>query len=359
MPDTSGGAQNVRTPSTRRRTGLARLGSSVLVALTVTAACPAALAAGASLQSATSAQKKTAGERFGAGMKAFDANHYDDALKAFRDSYNSVASPNSHLMIARTLSRMGRLGEAYEAYDKTEQEAAAAAKVDKKYEKAEKSATNERDALRPRIAMLTVQVSGAGSGATLTVAGRKIDQADWAHPVAVDPGSVTVSLQTADGKTTQKQVTATAGGTPTVQIAPAAPTAAPTTTTSSGGKAEASTSGIDKRTLAYIAGGVGAAGLVTFGVFGILDNSKYNSLKNDCPNNSCPASKKSAADTGRTFQTVANVGLVVGIVGLAGGATLYFLSTRDKNGKADTARTDRPGVDVGLGFDSVKVRGSF
>ncbi len=351
------------TPSTRtmrRRFGLARLGSGAAMTLALVAASPAALAAGASLQAATAAQKKTAGDRFVAGMKAFDASDYDGALTAFEESYGAVASPNSHLMIARTLVKLNRLGEAYEEFDKTQREAAEDAKIDKKYEKAGKSAADERDALRPKIALITVQVSGAGSGDKLTVAGRQIDQADWANPIPVDPGSVIVVLQSAGGKTTQKGIDATAGGTATVQIGEAAAT--PETGAAGGTetKAEASTSGINKRTLAYVAGGVGAAGLITFGVFGILDNSKYNSLKKDCPGGSCPASKKSEADTGKTYQTVANVGLVVGIVGLAGGATLYFLSTRDaKKDEGASAAKNTPGVDVGLGFGSVNVRGTF
>ncbi len=348
------------TSTTKSRRSFARHGCGALVALTLVATSPAVLAAGASLQSATAAQKKTAGEQFVSGMKAFDGNKYDEALSAFQNSYDSVASPNSHLMIARTLVRLGRLGEAYEEYDKTAREAAEDAKIDKKYEKAGKSASDERDALRDKIALVTVQVTGASSGDKLTVGGRDIDQADWSKPVAVTPGSVDVVLQTADGKETQKQVTATAGGSATVQIAPTAPKAA--TTETSEAHASASSKKLNKRTLAYIAGGVGAAGLLTFGVFGILDNSKYSSLKDACPNNSCAASQKSAADTGRTYQTVANIGLVVGIVGVAGGATLYFLSTRDKkDSQADTAdnRESRPGVDVGLGFGSVNVRGSF
>jgi len=350
-------------PSTRTRRALGRLGSGALVALCLVAAAPAASAAGASLQSATPAQKKTAGKRFVAGMQALDANKYDEALKAFQDSYNSVASPNSHLMIARTLVKLGRLGEAYEEYDKTQREAADDAKLDKKYEKAGKSAADEQDALRSKIALLTVEVNGAGAGDKLTVGGRDIARSDWSRPVPVDPGNVDVVLESANGKTTRKQVTAAAGGSPTLQIAATAPAAAPATTPTSGTHAEASTSGINKRTLAYVAGGVGAAGLITFGVFGILNNSKYSSLKDACPNNSCPPGKKSDADAGRTYQTVANVGLVVGIVGLAGGATLYFLSTRDekKDNGADSAggRDSKPGVDVGLGFGSVNVRGNF
>lgn len=353
----------MNTPSTTtgRPKGIARLGLGALVALSLVAASPAARAAGASLDTATKAQKKTAGEKFGTGMKAFDGKKYDDALAAFRASYDGVASPNSHLMIARTLVKLGRLGEAYEEFDKTEHEAEAAASVDKKYKKAAKSAADERDALREKIALVTVQVSDAKSDDELTVADRKIDREDWTNPVAVDPGSIKVVLRSSDGHTTEKQVQADAGGTASVEIAPEAPKPAVTNTeTHAEAKPSTSGGGVNKRTLAYIAGGVGAAGLVTFGVFGILNNSKYSSLKDSCPNNSCPADRKSAADTGRTYQTVANVGLVVGIVGLAGGATLYFLSVGDekKDKKAERAGPE-PKVAVGLGFGSVNVRGSF
>ena len=88
------------------------------------------------------------------------------------------------------------------------------------------------------------------------------------------------------------------------------------------------------RPYAYVAGGVGVAGLALFTVFGLMDNSTYSDLQGACPHNVCPPGKQSEVDSGRTQQTVANVGLVVGAVGVAAGATLFVLSLSPKSSPA-------------------------
>lgn len=87
------------------------------------------------------------------------------------------------------------------------------------------------------------------------------------------------------------------------------------------------------RTWAYVAGGVGAGGLVTFAVFGVLARSTYNDLQNQCSGGPCPPDKAGEIASGRTAQTVANVGLVLGVLGAGAGATLFVLS-RPKDGQA-------------------------
>ena len=96
-------------------------------------------------------------------------------------------------------------------------------------------------------------------------------------------------------------------------------------------------------------------GLATFGVFGALNNSKFSDLEDQCSNNQCPADLESDADTGRTYQTIANVGLIVGGVGLAAGAVLFL--TSDSGSKENSASSTTPVVGVGPG--SVMVRGKF
>jgi hypothetical protein len=77
---------------------------------------------------------------------------------------------------------------------------------------------------------------------------------------------------------------------------------------------------------AYVAGGVGAAGLITFAIFGAMEKSAYSSLQSACPNNVCPPSKSGDISSGKTDQVVANVALGVGLVGVAAGATLFVMS---------------------------------
>jgi hypothetical protein len=86
------------------------------------------------------------------------------------------------------------------------------------------------------------------------------------------------------------------------------------------------------RPYAYVAGGIGAAGVITFAIAGALANAKYSRLQSDCNNGPCPPSKADDISSGRTQQTIANVGLVVGLVGIAAGTTLFIVSAPDKSG---------------------------
>lgn len=77
---------------------------------------------------------------------------------------------------------------------------------------------------------------------------------------------------------------------------------------------------------AYIAGGVGVLGLATFAVSGAMASSTYNDLNHTCGNGPCPSSKSGEISSGRTQETLANVGLVVGALGVGAGVTLFVLS---------------------------------
>jgi hypothetical protein len=172
------------------------------------------------------------------------------------------------------------------------------------------------------------------------------------------PGQVTV-VAMAGGRTVSAVTQVAAGGEGSVQVvmtpapepapAPVAAPAPPPAPPEDDGPDHASL-----RTAAYVAGGIGAAGFITFGVFGALNQSKFGDLQDSCPGSVCPADLQSDIDAGRTYQTVANVGVVVGIVGVATGATLFVLSS----GRGDEAATS-PRVEVAGGLGSVQVKGAF
>ena len=105
------------------------------------------------------------------------------------------------------------------------------------------------------------------------------------------------------------------------------------------------------RIAAYVAGGVGVAGLVTFGIAGIMARSTYNDLNGACGGGPCPADKTGEISSGKTQQTIANVGLIVGIAGVAAGGTLFVLSL------PKGAATTTTGLAVSPGW--VGVRGTW
>ena len=77
---------------------------------------------------------------------------------------------------------------------------------------------------------------------------------------------------------------------------------------------------------AYAAGGVGVVGLAVFTIGGLAAHSTYNDLGSACHDGPCPADKQGEISSGKTQQTIANVGLVFGVAGVAAGATLFVLS---------------------------------
>jgi hypothetical protein len=175
---------------------------------------------------------------------------------------------------------------------------------------------------------------------------------------------VHIELVSNDGKETAKDVTATAGGETAVDLSPAAGAPAETSQAKAGGEASAkldTTSGKPKlRTWAYVAGGVGVAGVATFAIFGLMNNSKHNKLQDQCKNNVCPPDLQSDADAGKRDQTIANIGLVVGVAGLATGTVLYLMSGKNKEQVSHHEPKRGPRVDgVSVGYRSVLVSGSF
>ncbi len=271
------------------------------------------------------ASVKKAQTLFLKGSDLYKAKKYDQALEQFRASYDAVPSPNSHLFIARCLNDMGRHTEAYLEFDKVVEEADERAKTEERYAPTRDTARTERDDVGRKIALVTVNVAGAAPGTTVQIGSTTVPQERWGKPFPVEPGTVEVSAQSGGAQVAQQSLTLAAGDTRDVSLS-----AAPAPTADTG-----STSGKKPpyRTLAYVAGGVGVVGLGMFTAFGLMSQSTYSNLKDQCGEGPCPASFADDVSAGKTQQTVANLGLALGIVGAAAGATFFVLSL--KQPKAD------------------------
>jgi hypothetical protein len=270
---------------------------------------------------------------------------FEQALQGARASHDVVASPNSKLLIAYTLRELGRYDEAYSEADAVAHEAEQAAQLDTYYAETARAAKAELAELRPRVALLSVTVRGASPGAKLSVAGVDWPRARWGRAVAVPAGDVAIELTDDGGKHLHSKATAAVGASVVVELdaspPPAPPPPAPVAVDDGKGRRA-------MRTGAYVAGGVGLVGAAVFGVFGVRSRSQFNDLRAACPDGRCAADRAGDIDAGRRDQTVANVGLAVGVVGLAAGATLFVLSRE---------RAGEPAVAVGPGH--VLVRGTF
>ena len=282
---------------------------------------------GVPVNAASVREKMRAKGPYTRAMQAFDGGNFEAALQGFQESYDIVASPNSHLMIVRTLSKLGLAAEAYAMLHDVIAEAEAAQDT-VKYGKTAEAARAEQEQLRSQLALVTVDMAAAA-----VINGQLIPPQRWGKPIPVEPGELEIVLRTPDGRTERKKITLKVGEATTVSPAGAR---RPRKQSSSGtyvstepvvleAEPAVQPSGISHRTLAFVAGGVGLAGMAAFTIFGLANNAQFADLESKCgPDRVCPESLASSAETGRTYQTLANVGLGVGVVGIGAAVALWL-----------------------------------
>ena len=83
-------------------------------------------------------------------------------------------------------------------------------------------------------------------------------------------------------------------------------------------------SGSSRRTLGFVAGGIGALGLVSTAVFLVMRQSAINELEESCEGLRCPESEQSTIDRGKLYTGLAEGSAVVGVAGVTVGAILLF-----------------------------------
>jgi hypothetical protein len=322
----------------------------------------AAVAAGAAVDAATPAQQQRAQELYNEGVGHFKAGRHADAAESFRKSYEVVASPNSHLMYARALRDAGKLVDAYEELALTQQEAGELAARLPKYASTGESAEAELLELRKRIAAISIDVRGDSPDVTVFVGTRQVPRERWRN-VGLQPGNVDVSARLPGGRRAWQNIDARQGELVKVELdlsadaPPSAGGAPPGAVETSPETAGEQDTGPERthtlRPWAYVAGGVGVVGLVTFGVFGAMSRSTHADLEDSCPDGVCPPERQDDIDKGKTQQTIANIGLAVGVIGLGTGVTLFVIDSKQSSGRSPRR------LQVGAGPGSISVRGSF
>lgn len=306
------------------------------------------------LESASDEAKAKASAHYTQGMASYQAGDTAAALAEFELSYQTVQSPNSHLMVAKALIDLGRYAEAHRALDETLAEATQAEARDPKYAQTTRAAREELARVEAQVVKLKLTVSGVGPSASVRVNDTEYGPDELSRPIVVAPGQLTLTLIDKGENVATQSLEGRAGETLHLTLAPtpapkAAASAGPTSTS---GAAASKRPFPHRRTTAYVAGGIGVAGALSFGVFGLLNHAKYSDVQDQCSDNLCSDDVREDAERGHTYQTIANVGLIVGVVGL-GTAVALVLTEPD----GTTARGFATRVAVGPG--SVQVQGTF
>jgi hypothetical protein len=307
-------------------------------------------------------------QRFLRGLSLFDARQFAPALEEFRGSYQLRASPNSRLYVARALRELQRLPEAVTEYETCVQEAQEHAHTDARYRETQRAAEQELQSLAPRVGRVRVTLVNGPRQVGVRIGATLIPSAGLSLPIAVAPGPVAITAEAVGSAPVSATVTVPAGVTVPVSLTFAADaqqrqdevigtsgsTLAPSSAdnTSIGGWVLRGRSPL--RYVMFASWGVGVAGMLTFAGAGAAATNTFTGLRMRCGSRMCPPSEQGAVDSGRTLQTVANVSLAVGIVGLVAGATLLFVGPRTERAASAPAATA-----VALGPDGVTLSGVF
>jgi hypothetical protein len=315
-----------------------------------------ALIAPAALAEPTASDRATARTLAQEGQHALETKNYTMAIDKFSRADSLVHAPTLLLGLARAQVGAMKLVEAQENYNRIIREGVAPG-APKSWSKAVDDANKEVGAISPRIPWVTITVLGPSSP-EVVIDSTPVPHASLGVKRAINPGTHKIKFSAEGYLPQEKSVVLTEGQSLSVNVeldqapetAPPpdkkAPAAVAVDTSASSG------SGEWRRTVAYVAFGVGGASLIVGGVAGGLAIAKHSQLADACPDpNNCDASQRANIDSYRRLGTIADVGFIVGGVGLAAGVVL--LVTQPKEPTTGTKVTPY----IGLG--SAGVTGVF
>lgn len=299
----------------RRRVAASTIALSLVAAL-LTPAFPAHAANGDASPELSAEALKRAREQFGQALALQTAGDWAGALALLKEVAAVKGTPQVRFNIALCEEKLGKLVAALGDYEL----AAADARAEHAEQVAEE-VEGRLEALRQRIPKLTVKRGAGADTAIIAVDGVSVGDQVIGTPMPTDPGPHTVEAQAPGFKPFRTSVRVAEQQSETVEIVleaePPPPVASGTRAAGLGGRSPVA---------GYIVGGIGVASLGASGIFFGLRAGKISDLDKACPNHQCKPESQSDIESGKTYTTIANVTLAVGLAAVAGGIVLVLTS---------------------------------
>jgi hypothetical protein len=277
-------------------------------------------------------------------------SEWAEALEALKQVATVKMTPQVRFHIALCEENLGRLVSAIKGYDLATEEAqragAAAMEVFT-------NAPVRANALRARVAKLTIDVKGQLVTSKITLDDRALGPKELGAEIVVDPGDHTIEVRDEAGNSTfHKTITLPPKGAATAEVPVDDHEAAPPIATGGAG----TTAQAPSRAPIYIAATAGLAALAASAVFWVLRVNTISDIRSQCANpatgTGCPPTDQSLESQGQRDTTLAGVFLGVGIAGLGtAGALLIVAAVRKK--PADPQKATVQFVPTGKGFQLV------
>jgi hypothetical protein len=290
---------------------------------TLTLAVAVALASTNALAAPSVAQ-----ERFEEGRAFMKEGNARDAIPKFLASLAAEPTAAAALNLADAYERIGQTASAYHRFRQVEDLAR-----DKDPMRA-LEAKKRADALLPRLATITVKEPKTAS-VRVAIDGAPVERGGWNVPRPYDLGAHEVVAE-ADGRRIAKTIRIASESDRLVvdadDLLRADPNAAATgPAVAPGDTGTERSSGSPLRTIGIITMGVGAAGLVTGGVFGVLALGAKSDLEARCPQYpSCPRGSETevheADDRAHRLGDASTISFAIGGALVVTGAVLFLVA---------------------------------
>ena len=195
-------------------------------------------------------------------------------------------------------------------------------------------------ALEPRLPRLTVVLApGAPEGSRVYRGSSELGAGSLDSALPIDPGKHVLAVDAPGRARSERTIEIAEGESKREELQVGAPLL--------GGAVDGDTadgSGDTRRTLGFVLGGVGIAGLAVGAVTGVMVLGKKSTVDDECnAQKRCSQTGIDAADAGSTLGTVSGIGFIAGGVLLGAGAVLVLTS----GGGSGSKRSDTASASLG------------
>jgi hypothetical protein len=286
---------------------------------------------------------------FRAGREAMEQGDYSTACNRFAESQRLEPAGGTAFNLAACFEKLGRVASAWKTYRE------AAERLPHGDARARHSEEQAR-ALEPKLPKLTLSPGPGAENVIVELNGTELGAASLGLALPVDPGEQRIIVRAPGREARTMTVTLAVSETKQVTVSPGKATApepgARPPESAPASDSAASDDGSGQRTLGWVLGGVGVAGLAVSAVTGVMVLDRKNTVDEECTNDLCTAKGDEAAASGRTLSTVSTIAFVAGAAGVGVGA--YFLLSAP-----DAPVSARVGLRARSALPELVLEGSF
>ncbi len=300
------------------------------------AMAPVVLADVAQAQPSDDALAK-AREQFRQGVQLEAAADWAGALAKFEAVAQVKMTPQVRFHIARCQHKLGMLLEALGGYRLAAHEASQDPKGSETVAEARKGI----EELEAQIPKLVIERGVGAEAASIKLDGVALGESSVGKEVRVNPGVHKIEFTLPDGSTDKRTVHIQEGDSKTVKLTADLRDEPPPDDDGSG--LDDGTVKSDSNVLPWVAIGVGGASLLSSGVFFLMRSSTIGDHDDQCVDDVCPRSLEDTGGKGKTYTTLGNVTLGVGLLGVGIGTVMLLTDDGPEvAADADTAKREPP-----------------